>query len=112
MEAATGDVLCQHRVAGLLLELHLSFNPLIRNTLKWSKKTLKVLQQKRLRVSDHFRAYTINGLTLQNSLLFEMTYHITHCVKGVQIRSFFWSVFSRIRTECGEIRSIWILFTQ
>ena len=25
-----------------------------------------------------------------------------HCVKSVQIRSFFWSVFSRIRTEYGE----------
>ena len=28
-----------------------------------------------------------------------------HCVKSVQIRSFFWFVFSRIRTEYGEIRS-------
>ena len=26
-----------------------------------------------------------------------------HSVKKVQIRSFFWSVFSRIRTEYGEI---------
>ena len=26
-----------------------------------------------------------------------------HCVKIVQIRSFFWSPFSRIRTEYGEI---------
>ena len=24
-----------------------------------------------------------------------------HCVKSVRIRSFFWSVFSRIRTEYG-----------
>ena len=24
-----------------------------------------------------------------------------HCVKSVQIRSYFWSVFSRIRTEYG-----------
>ena len=30
----------------------------------------------------------------------------THCVKGVQIQSFFWSVISRIRTEYGELRSI------
>ena len=55
---------------------------------------------------------------------------ITHCVKSVQIRSFFWSVFSRIRTEYGEILRtspysartwentdqkklrIWTLFTQ
>ena len=29
-----------------------------------------------------------------------------HSVKKVQIRSFFWSVFSRIRTEYGEILSI------
>ena len=30
-----------------------------------------------------------------------------HCVKkSVQIRIYFWSVFSRIRTEYGEIRSI------
>ena len=33
----------------------------------------------------------------------ESTYH---CVKNVQILSFFWSVFSHIRTEYGEIRSI------
>ena len=30
----------------------------------------------------------------------------SHCVKSVQIRSFFWSVFSCIRIEYGEIRSI------
>ena len=29
-----------------------------------------------------------------------------HCVKIVQISSFFWSVFSRIRTGYGQIRSI------
>ena len=28
---------------------------------------------------------------------------MTHCVTSVQIRSFFWSVLSRIRTEYGEI---------
>ena len=28
-----------------------------------------------------------------------------HCVKSVQIRSFFWSVFSRIQPECGKIRT-------
>ena len=31
---------------------------------------------------------------------------VRHCVKCIQIRSFFWSVFYRIRTEYGEIRSI------
>ena len=29
-----------------------------------------------------------------------------HCMKSVQIRSFFWSVFSHIWTEYGEIWSI------
>ena len=29
--------------------------------------------------------------------------HIGHCVKSVKIQSFFWSVFSRIRTKYGEI---------
>ena len=29
-----------------------------------------------------------------------------HCVKSVQIRRFFWSVFSHIWSEYGEIRSI------
>ena len=29
-----------------------------------------------------------------------------HCVKSVQIRSFFWSVFFHIRTEYREIRII------
>ena len=33
-----------------------------------------------------------------------------HCVKSVQIRSFFWCVFSCIRTECRKIRMV-ILFT-
>ena len=27
----------------------------------------------------------------------------SHCVKSVQIRSFFWSVFSYVRAEYGEI---------
>ena len=31
---------------------------------------------------------------------------LLHCVKIVQIRSFFWSVFSRTRTEYGEILRI------
>ena len=33
-------------------------------------------------------------------------YFISHCVKSVQIRSHFWSVFSRIQTEYGEILSL------
>ena len=29
-----------------------------------------------------------------------------HCMKSIQIRSYFWSVFSSIRTEYGEILSL------
>ena len=31
--------------------------------------------------------------------------NINHCVKSVQIRSFFWPVFSYIRTEYRDLRS-------
>ena len=34
------------------------------------------------------------------------TVNTPHCVKSVRIRTFFWSVFSRIQTEYEEIRSI------
>ena len=55
---------------------------------------------------------------------------LKHCMKSVQIRRFFWSVFPCIRTEYGDLRSkspysvriqentdqkklrIWTLFTQ
>ena len=37
---------------------------------------------------------------------FQINANNDHCVKSVQIRSYFWSEFSRIRTEYGEIRSI------
>ena len=33
-------------------------------------------------------------------------FYQVHCVKCVQIRSFFWSVYSRIRTEHLRIRRI------
>ena len=35
-----------------------------------------------------------------------MLYCISHCVKSVQIRSYFWTVFSRIHAEYGEILRI------
>ena len=34
------------------------------------------------------------------------TAFMQHCVKYVQIRTFFWSIFSRIRTELEEILRI------
>ena len=36
--------------------------------------------------------------------LFDIAWKVL--MESVQIQSFFWSVFSRIRTEYGEIRSV------
>ena len=66
---------------------------------------------------------------LETTISCKQISHLCHCVKSVQIRSLFWSVFSRIRTDYGEIRispysvemrvnthqnklRIWTLFTQ
>ena len=35
----------------------------------------------------------------------EVATQSTYCMKSVQIRSFVWSVFSRIQSECGKIRT-------
>ena len=56
----------------------------------------------------------------KNSFFWYSNFHafVVHCVKSVQIRSFFWSVFSCIRTvrikentDQKKLR-IWTLFTQ
>ena len=63
--------------------------------------------------------FIVGGLLIEVVTVVEWntdTYLYTvHCVKIVQIRRFFWSVFSRIRTEYGKIRTrqkflIWTLF--
>ena len=41
------------------------------------------------------------GNNTMNTLYFQLRFTYLHCVKSIQIRSFFWSVFSRIRTEHG-----------
>ena len=38
--------------------------------------------------------------------MLQKLFESSHCMKSVQIRSFFWSAFSRIRTEYGEILRI------
>ena len=35
--------------------------------------------------------------------IFNVKFDYEHCVKSVQIQSFFWSVFYRIRTEYGHL---------
>ena len=45
---------------------------------------------------EHLRHELLSRRRIANNL---------HCVKSVQIRSYFWSVFSCIRTEYGDLRS-------
>ena len=60
--------------------------------------------------NSHCLHHTLNLLmiTLQNVYITSISRWtlVTHCVKSVRIRSYFWSVFSRIQAEYGEIRSI------
>ena len=56
---------------------------------------------------EHLKTVICSAKEFQRWVVFfSVTLTAIHCVKSIQIRSFFWSVFSRIRTEYGEIRSI------
>ena len=64
--------------------------------------------------SFHMRYESLFAVSLTNKIIIRSnTNKNIHCVKSVQIRSFFWSVFSRIQTEYGEIlRSFfWSVFS-
>ena len=53
---------------------------------------------------DQIRRWSFRLITLK--LLRPSLNHVSqHCVKCVQIRSFFWTVFSYMRTEYGYLRS-------
>ena len=52
---------------------------------------ISYLQERCLRVIYNDKVSSFKELLERNK---------SHCVKSVQIRSFFWSLFSRIRTEC------------
>ena len=43
---------------------------------------------------------------------FKLKHYFWHCVKSVQIQSFFWSVFSCIRTEYGPERFVFGHFSR
>ena len=45
-------------------------------------------------------------LAIKDSLDYTMLKLRYRCVKSVQLRSYFWSVFTCIRTEYGDLRSI------
>ena len=53
---------------------------------------------------NHLREKCTNKkLFLVRTFLYSDWIRIFHCVKSVQIRSYFWSVFSFIRTEYGDL---------
>ena len=87
---------------------YLTFNPLSANFTKWSnthKQFVGTLPTTGLSVFDHFVKLALKGLMLQ--YLRSSCPDGAHCVKRVQIRSYFWSVFScifcsvRIRSYSG-----------
>ena len=52
--------------------------------------------------------FVVNKIIYEHCLIEIYSFYIikwSHCVKSVQIRSFFWPVFSCIRTEYGELRN-------
>ena len=51
-------------------------------------------------------AVEIHKKQTRNLSVLSKIYKVYHCVKSVQIRSFFWSVFSRLRAEYGQRRRI------
>ena len=56
--------------------------------------------------SFHMRYESLFAMSLTNKIIIRSnTNKNIHCVKSVQIRSFFWSVFSPIRTEYRGLRS-------
>ena len=53
--------------------------------------------------SSHFHSYKI--ITVR-TVIFQRRQRKVQCVRSVKIQSFFWLIFSRIRIEYEEIRSI------
>ena len=104
------------------------FNPLLRNVVKWSDTLLKSFSKCKVcltillhcevkswslklysrkknpllcvdnNLQKCFQTDTLENTTAQIFL-------IVHCVKGIQIQSYFWSVFSCIWTKYGDLRS-------
>ena len=46
-----------------------------------------------------------NGDSITKKMTLNCYFQTSYCVKSIQIRSFFWSVFSRIQSEYGKIRT-------
>ena len=65
----------------------------------------------KFRAFENFKSRLSSSVHISAILIIQMwqnfmtSYPSWHCVKSVQIRSYFWSVFSCIRTEYGDLRS-------
>ena len=83
------------------LSLYIHKEKLSRNYIEKQKSTLSYIRTSnfRLWLADLFfhvdTSQKISSIAQWSS----------HCEKSVQIRSYFWSVFSCIRTEYGDLRS-------
>ena len=102
------------------MSMHFILHPLKKQYRSWEKAD----------VARHCTPSNVNSLHNKNRLAIKTSSKVhfqsqssNYCVKSVQIRSWFWSEFSRIRTEYGEILCIspypvrkklriWTLFTQ
>ena len=49
--------------------------------------------------------FRISSIFLKKLPQIDNCINVNHCVKSLQIRSYFWSLFSCIRTECRKIRT-------
>ena len=76
---------------------------------------IATVQSRCLNLAFEYLIYLSNLLSFKNSTGIEAQDWIEeqgrvkhlHCVTSVQMRSFFWSVFSCIRTEDGDLLRIW-----
>ena len=57
-----------------------------------------------MNASSPFTSFVAQDLSFIIIILVVALFLMVHCVKSVQIRSFLWSAFSRIQTECRDLR--------
>ena len=97
----------KHPCLSLFSGLHLVFRPatLLKRDPNTSSFPWKMWNFENTYFEEHQRP--TGSVRIQSEFkLWKHSYNKAHYVKTVQMRSFFWSVFSGTRTEYGKIRSI------
>ena len=89
-----------YKMRPLLQIVTVSFNEIQDNFSEVCKKNFDISLQ-----NNAVNEFSVSEADGEKDKLINMTMIKYHCVKCVQIRSFFWSVFSRIQSECGKIRT-------